>query len=34
MAHVARARAAAEHELATINALPAALLREAFNGAG
>ncbi len=32
MAVVATARAAAETELATINALPAALLRRAFNG--
>jgi len=30
MAHLARARAAAEQELALIDALPAALLREAF----
>jgi len=33
MAHVARARAAAERELAIINALPAAILRSAFHGA-
>jgi len=32
MAAVEKARAAAEEELATINALPAALLRRAFNG--
>ncbi len=34
MAHVARARAGAEGQLATIDAMPAALLREAFKGAG
>ncbi len=33
MAAVDKARAAAEEELNTINALPAALLRQAFNGA-
>ena len=32
MAAVEKARAAAEEELQTINALPAALLRRAFNG--
>ena len=32
MAAVEKARAAAEAELNTINALPAALLRRAFNG--
>jgi hypothetical protein len=32
MATVDKARAAAEEELNTINALPAALLRWAFNG--
>ena len=34
MAHVARARAAAQAQLATIDAMPAALLRQAFKGAG
>jgi hypothetical protein len=32
MASVDKARAAAEAELQAINALPAALLRKAFNG--
>jgi hypothetical protein len=32
MAAVAKARAAAEEELRTISALPAAVLRRAFNG--
>jgi hypothetical protein len=32
MVAVAKARAAAEEELQTINALPAALLRRAFSG--